>query len=673
MATKLLAHVFGKGEKSGKQVDKSMIAGLLGAFDDDCFMKNILHTHAPEESSDIDVQSLFLLVENTLHGSVGIVDSIVNPKGSQGGASGGNSVFKPPTEGFIPPLSTISEVGCEITCKALDTKNVKETMVSVFHELAPYSWVSKAVLTLSAFALHYADFWWLAHAQSSDDKVAESMSILKGLPAITKPLDPQKIQVFGVLNEMVKITLEMTECIVDFEHDCKDVPELSTVIDISANVYQIVVAVVACSIQFTALISGIDDYKGQDLSVFSRKVNVIGHTIKRHYEDFKQKKAEKREYQRLQRLFHAPTDNVELIKSFFYIKDNPLPLYHGSKKATDKVEILRRKKVLLLITDLKLTSPDLSILVKIYSESKFIESGYEIVWIPVVEEAVGEEVLGQFKALQALMPWYSVEAPTLVNSVAVKIIKDKWHFRQETIVVVLDQQGRVENPNAMNLIRVWGWDAFPFTESVGTTLWSKREITWFELLVTDLVFPNITEAIKAGKYIFLYGGEEQKAVHEIEEHVKKITDDGVSMVLINVGKSQLFWTRLESCMLSKLQTRADIHDTLMQDILKLYTSFKKDGGFAVLSRGSHVLVNSSLAVVSKVLSQYDSWKKQVGVGGKTFEVAFKEHHDRIYVLPQCHHFYIPNMVGYIPEDVKCPICPRMMKNIVKFECCHGAH
>lgn len=81
-----------------------------------------------------------------------------------------------------------------MTCKALDTKNVRETMVLVFHELSPYSWVSKAVLTLSAFALHYAAFWGLAHFNSSD-RMAEPMAILKGLPAVTNPMDSQKIQV----------------------------------------------------------------------------------------------------------------------------------------------------------------------------------------------------------------------------------------------------------------------------------------------------------------------------------------------------------------------------------------------------------------------------------------------------------------------------------------------
>lgn len=132
-------------------------------------------------------------------------------------------------------------------------------MVSLFHELSSYSWVTKALITLSSLAVFYNDFWRLAQVEPSD-KLAESMAILKGLPAITKPSDPQKIQVFGLLNEMIKTTLKMTECIVHFEHESKDVPELSTNIDVASSVYQIIVSVVACSIQFTSLVSMPDEY-----------------------------------------------------------------------------------------------------------------------------------------------------------------------------------------------------------------------------------------------------------------------------------------------------------------------------------------------------------------------------------------------------------------------------
>ncbi|KAI6683709.1 hypothetical protein NL676_029622 [Syzygium grande] len=659
MAT-ILAHPLGMEHKAKPhQIDQSMWTNLLASFDDEKFMKEMVNTHAPEEG-DVDVQSLFHLVDNTLHGTTAIVDSIVNPKGTQGS---GSPDFKPLKEGFNPPLAAINEVGCQLTCKVLDTKNVRQTLVSLFHELSSYSWVNKALITLSSFAAFYGDFWRLARVEPSD-KLAESMAILKGLPAITKPSDPQKIQVFGDLNEMIKTTLNMTQCIVDFEHDSKDVPELSTMIDVPSSVYQIIISILACCIQFTSLISTVDDNKGKDLPIFARKVKMIHHTIKRHYEHFLTKKEEIKEYQRLQRLFNAPTDNVELIKALFYIKDDPQPLFIGSKKTRDKVESLRRKNVLLLISDLKLTSHDLSILTKIYNERKFCEERYEIVWVPIIEQE-GEDVIKQFQNLQLQMPWYSVHSPTLVNKVAIRIIKEKWHFRQDTMVTVLDPQGKVSNQNAMSMIRVWGWDAFPFTGAVAADIWNRPGISWFELLVTDFIFPKIQEAIKAEKYIFLYGAEEPKAIQEIEESRKKMINDGVSTVACNVTKSQLFWTRLESCILSKLQTRADLHEPLMQDILRLYTNFKKDGGFVVFTKGSRVVINDSHVHVTKVLVQYETWKKHVNVNGKTFDMVFREQFDQVSILPRCHHFCIPNMVGYIPEDVKCPVCPLMMNNIVK--------
>ncbi|XP_039166738.1 protein SIEVE ELEMENT OCCLUSION B-like [Eucalyptus grandis] len=645
--------------------DQSMWANLLASFDDKKFMKEMVNTHAPEEG-DVDVQSLFHLVENTLQGTTAIVDSIVNPRGAQGS---GSPDFKPLKEGFNPPLAAINDVVCQLTCKALDTKNLRQTLVSLFHQLSSFSWVNKALIALSSLAVFYGDFWRLARVEPSD-KLAESMAILKGLPEITKPSDLQKISVFGVLNEMIKTTLNMTQCIVDFEHESKDFPQLSTMIDVASSVYQIIISILACSIQFTSLISIVDDNKGKDLSAFARKVNMVHRNIKQHYEDFSQKKEEIKEYQRLLRIINAPTDNVELIKALLYIKDDPQPLFIGSKK--DKIESLRRKNVLLLISDLKLTSHDLSILIKIYEECKFHEEGYEIVWVPIIKQEC-EDVIKRFQNLQLQMPWCSVHSLKLINRVAIRIIKEKWHFKQDAIVTVLDPRGRVSNQNAMSMIRIWGKDAFPFTGAVAADIWKRPGINWFELLATDFIFPGIQEAIKAEKYIFLYGAEEPKTTQVIEDSLKKIDDKAI--VALNVTKSQFFWNRLKSCMLSKLQIGGDLHEPIMQDILRLYTCFKKDGGFTVLTKGSRVMINDSHMYVTMVLVQYETWKKHVNVNvnGKTFDMVFKEQFDLLYVPPRCHHFYIPNMVGYIPEDVKCPICPGMMNNIVKFECCHGAH
>lgn len=63
-----------------------------------------------------------------------------------------------------------------------------------------------------------------------------------------------------MLNEMVKTILDMTRCVVEFEQESKDVPELSMAIDVSTSVTQIIISILACSIQFTTLISMVDEY-----------------------------------------------------------------------------------------------------------------------------------------------------------------------------------------------------------------------------------------------------------------------------------------------------------------------------------------------------------------------------------------------------------------------------
>lgn len=83
------------------------------------------------------------------------------------------------------------------------------------------------------------------------------------------------------------------------------------------------------------------------------------------------------------------------------------------------------------------------------------------------------------------------------------------------------------------------------------------------------------------------------------------------MEFIKVENTSIFLTQLESCLLLKLQTNAYFKEPIMREILQLYTSFQRDGGFMVLSHGSEVVINSSLSVMSTVLDNYSSWKDKL--------------------------------------------------------------
>ena len=140
--------------------------------------------------------------------------------------------------------------------------------------------------------------------------------------------------------------------------------------------------------------------------------------------------------------------------------------------------------VLLLISDLNLSNEDLTTLTNIYLEPEFKRKNYEILWIPIVEKP-NEKAKKQFDDLKSRMPWYSLNSMA-ISEVTLKVMKKEWSLKQDTTtVVLLNKQGKIENNNAMTLIRVWGWEAFPFSEQTGYEIWARPGINWFKLLVTN--------------------------------------------------------------------------------------------------------------------------------------------------------------------------------------------
>jgi hypothetical protein len=62
----------------------------------------------------------------------------------------------------------------------------------------------------------------------------------------------------------------------------------------------------------------------------------------------------------------------------------------------------------------------------------------------------------------------------------------------------------------------------------------------------------------------------------------------------------------------------------MQGIKRLL-SYDREGGWALLSKGSNIVVDGHGTTVVTTLVEYDMWKNNVPLQG--FDVAFKTHHD----------------------------------------------
>uniref|UniRef100_A0A2N9IWE6 Sieve element occlusion N-terminal domain-containing protein n=1 Tax=Fagus sylvatica TaxID=28930 RepID=A0A2N9IWE6_FAGSY len=590
-----------------------------------------------------------------------------------------NMEEKAPKVGFSPPLCTLKHLSSEMTCKAPGEEFAHKTTMSILNKLSSYSWDAKAVLTLAAFAMDYGDFWLLAQIHSSD-QLAKSVGILKRVPAISMRPGIQKHKKAIVeLNNLIKVALEVIECIFELEklsiYGTKDVPALAPAMDrIPVDVYWAIITVVACTTQMCCLIN--DEDKTQELSPFAQKINFTLNLLRMQIKLCYQQIEEIEAYRKLLKLLQTPTEIMEVFKALIFAKDNVQPLIDGSINKLVNIDVLKKKNVLFFISGLDITIDEISIIKPIYEGIKK-EDQYKIVWIPIVEQWT-DELRKKFDFLRSKMPWYIVQYFSPI--VGIKFIKEEWNFKNKPIVVVMNRQGKVEHPNALHMIRVWGMKAFPFTTTVEESLTNRVDgigSIWFDLS------PDLSTSIKQEKYIFLYGGKDNEWIQQFNRKAAALANDPVmrdtkvSIELFCVGKNSKgeddhdtlghFWNRIESFFFSKTHKKTE-HDIVIQEIQKLL-SYKTESGWSVLSKGSRLVASGNGTTMLKVLEEFDKRKELVREVG--FEVVFKDHHDKILQTGRsCCRVDVPMNAGKVPEHIKCPECPRVMETYVSFKCCH---
>ncbi|KAH7522201.1 hypothetical protein FEM48_Zijuj07G0113200 [Ziziphus jujuba var. spinosa] len=629
------------------------------------------HVHADETFDD---DSLFIIVENILKRATQIVDKVV--QGSQVHVE--NIEEQTPKPNFSVPLCTLKQIGCELSCKAPGEDVAHKTTLSILNKLSTYSWEAKSVLALAAFAMEYGDFWLLAQLQHTDH-LAKSVGILKRVPILTKPADLHKRrQAILELNNLIKATLQVIEIFDQFDklsaYDPKDIPGLSIAMDhIPVDVYWSILTIVACSTKLTILSSDEPD-KPHDLSPYSQKIHYILNKLKIQLIVCRRQLEEAETYRKLRKMVQTPTEVMEVFKALTFTKDKPQPLIDGSTNKTVNIEVLRRKNIFLFISTLEITEEDISIVKPIYEGTRK-DDRYKIVWIPVVEQWT-IELQKKFETLRSKMPWFTIQS--ISPTVGIKFIKEEWHFKGKPTVVVMNPQGKVENPNALHLIRLWGMRAFPFDKAADETL--SKELTWIGPVVNN-IDPIIQTWIKEEKYIFFYGGHDNEWIQQFTKRATTLANDPVikdskiKIELFCIGKSGKggedhgiigrFWSGIESLFFTKVHKQVD---PVTQEIQKLL-SYKNESGWAVLSKGSTVVTAGHGLTILRVLEDFEKWKEVAREKG--FEFTFKEYHNRvIQSVRHCCRLDIPSATGKTPEIMKCPECPRTMEMFISYKCCH---
>lgn len=687
---------------------------MFSSSDDNAMMKHILATHAPD-GTYFDVKPLLQIIEDIMNranpdakliGNQAELDAIVE-----------NVIYNEATEMLEVMALTINKVSCEISCKCIGGGDPHGTTTAIFTMLSNYGWDAKAVITLAAFAVNYGEFWLVAQLYTANP-LAKSLAHLKQLPDVLERGDALKPR-FEAVNNLIKAMLDLTNCIVRFkelpeQYISPDTPELVTATaHIPIAVYWIIRSIVACASILINLIGMGHEHittttEAWELSSLAHKISNIQDHLRHqldlcnhHINEKKQIEA----YQTILRIMDTPhLDNTKPLRHLIYLKDDQLPLYESSTKKRVSLDILKKKIVLLLISDLDLPPEELSVLDQMYREAKQNptrpESQYEVVWLPVVPNLRTtpwtDEDQNKFEALRNMMPWYSVFHPLLLEPAVIKYIKEVWNFKQKPLLVVMDPQGKIVNTNALHMMWIWGSLAFPFTSLREEALW--KEETWRIELLADSIEPMIFNWIADGKYICLYGGEDIEWIRKFTNTAQAVAQEaGIPFEMLYVGKSNprekvrknndtireenlshvlpdltliwFFWVRLESMLHSKLQHGKSFdEDPILREINVMLTYDGNDQGWAVICRGSNDWMRRANGdTVLKSLQNYKDWEEDARERG--FLPALNDYLDANRPPHHCNRLILPGTTGSVPESVVCAECGRSMERFFLYRCC----
>ncbi|KAK6920603.1 Sieve element occlusion, C-terminal [Dillenia turbinata] len=688
---------------------------MFAAGDDNAMLKQIQATHAPD-GRDFEVKPILQIIEDIFHHAApSSIDGIVNGTHAHLEALD-DKMISSSIEGILEALAyTIYKICCEISCKCSGGGDAHQTSMVLLNTLSGYSWESKVVIALAAFAVIYGEFWLLVQLYTTN-QLAKSVALLKQLPDIIEHASLLKPK-FDSVQNLIKAMLNVTKSIVAFtdlpsQYIPIETPAMSAAMaHIPTAVYWTIRSVVACASQITSLIGLSHEYitstmEAWELSSLAHKVNSIhGHLTNQLTlcHQFIDEKKHIEAYLLLVKILETiHMDNMRVLKALIYPKDDVPPLFDGSTKTRVHIEVLRRKTVLLLISDLDITQEEILVLSHLYREARHgptrTEMPYEMVWLSILDRStpLNQARQEKFEQLKNEMPWHSIHHPSMVEPAVIKYTKEVWHFAKKPILVALDPQGKVVSPNAFHMMWIWGNLAAPFTDTKEQALW--REETWRVDFLVDGIDEAILQWVAAEKFICLYGGEDIEWIRKFTITVKKVAASaGIDLELIYMGKSNskertrkinaivtaenlshclpdltflwFFWTRLESMLYSKMQHGKTIeNDRIMQEVMTILSFDGSDQGWAVICKGSAPeMARAKGDLMFTCFSEFETWRGKAEEKG--FLQAVIDHLTHLHTPQHCNRLILPGINGNIPEIVVCAECGRPMEKYFMYRCC----
>ncbi|KAM6545610.1 hypothetical protein CsatB_026346 [Cannabis sativa] len=585
--------------------------------------------------------------------------------------------------------------------------------------------MAKAVLTLAVFAKEYGDFieyhrnkYNINNDLATSDQLTDSLAFLKGWKI--ELLDKQKTEI-RELNVLIEKTLELMNAMNELEKFSKnrkvsmDGVKADLILPEEVDYYWVIMAVIACVNKFTTILTS--SYQQLEnpysLEPYIEKVKTRCMDLKHKRLIFEEDKVEDIHYYDLVKLSKSPTTGVkiltQLVSPLGYVHD--LQLFDGSKKNSNMVPmdiVLEKKKWLLLVLGSKqnMSNDDIDLLrhiqfEKIKNETNTCRGDDEkqcvIIWLPIVDKDHNNLIDESFLKSKNI-EWYTLNK-YISDQGSLKFLEEKWDYKGTSPnVVVMDVlTGKIENTDAFYAMRLWGLDTFPFDQH---SLQIKRKQMSF--LFNDFSFPSkhyLANWIQEEEYIMLHGGKDENWAKEIEGKINFINENinvehkikhlNINQEKVEVSFEELFWRGVNCWSMNSNKVQNDSYDDMKKQLDRLCCLGKAKVGWFVLNKGPVTIVIGSQQTFEKMVEDIKIWKKNVKKN--TFEVAFKEFHEKIFDnLHQEQGFGMENkkttlgkdnsedccIIEYPTEEGKlrikmdCPNCHQLIKKniIVNYMC-----
>lgn len=638
------------------------------------------HSYDYSEEAKCKVDNLHGIVKNIISVATQFVDGENVPKGDLSKAPGINI--------SSDILQLIECINCQMTCQAKEFKNMEETWKAIFQKLRSYRWTTQVLLVLAAFALQYGDFWYASEAPP-EGRNAMSDYLWKALRSLKKKVisDGNKVAI-KPLNDVVKDLCELTTSLSDltqlvYQYRGKHLPELARAFQsIPRWSCETIIAILAAANIFAQTISVSTMFITSELENLKLSVSDRRKAVRLAVTACKEQIGNMEEYQKYVKDVEAAVDIADFLRLLLADDSKQNPFAPGPSNKPVKYELFRKKIVLLIISGQKIPEFDIAIIESIHkgrqespkggivpiqmeseSQKKKVEetvtvseTRYELVWIPIVD--AGQDKLEALPSFESVRPWAFVVDPRKMNKFAARYIKEEWHFKRETMVVVLDSLGWVENTDAMPMLRLRETDAFPYTGNESTRLWRGRR-NWFQLLLSE---PESTLDAVKDEYILFSGGlPAVEVAGDARDGVRNFKE-----VLIDDMKH--FRILLRSCLITRLQDLQiqkkggdALLDRMVYEMSEVYRACRR-GGVAILTKRQDlelrlVGLSSDLRLV----------RDQAKDGWTDLAKGFEKKYEDAQQQSKCLHVCVPQFPDL--EDLYCPLCNQLMD--LCLECCHS--